>query len=272
MGNWSNFIEEIRNSIRSLGLEKNEECFYRGHINSTWLLMPGLFRNVNQVSTSRSRKGSVIPEDLWEIENDLYFEFKSRARELLKAELSDWDILFYMQHHGVKTRLLDWSESFGVALYFALHDKGSQSLLQEPCIWMLNPYALNEHFGHQRDLWEPESLNYYGNAENNSYSELLLDSYQEEKGSMFHWNYPVALYPARRSDRLANQSAYFTIHGNYIAPIEALCKGQSFLKKILIPHDLIPECLEHLALFGINEFGIYPDLDGLSRYLNEKNF
>ena len=272
MGNWSNFLDEVRDNILSFGLEKNEECFYRGHTSSNWSLMPGLLRGVNQSIPSKSRNKANLPKNLWEIESDLYYEFRSRARELLMTEVSDWDVLFYMQHHGVKTRLLDWSESFGVALYFALHDKGSQSLLQEPCIWMLNPYALNEHFEHQRDLWEPESLNYYANADNISYSELLLGNYNKEKGAMFHWDYPVALYPARRSDRLTSQSAYFTIHGNYISPIEVLCKGQPFLKKILITDDLIPECLEHLALFGINEFSIYPDLDGLSRYLNDKYF
>ncbi len=46
--------------------------------------------------------------------------FRAKARELNNSIYDDWDILFYMQHHGIKPRLLDWSDSFSVAVYFAL--------------------------------------------------------------------------------------------------------------------------------------------------------
>jgi hypothetical protein len=39
----------------------------------------------------------------------MFFEFRTRARQLYEADHTDWDVLFHMQHHGVPTRLLDWT-------------------------------------------------------------------------------------------------------------------------------------------------------------------
>ena len=58
---------------------------------------------------------------------------------------SNWDLLFKMQHYGVPTRLLDWSENLLAAAYFALmaapsHDHEGDCL---PIVWCLDPVAWN---------------------------------------------------------------------------------------------------------------------------------
>lgn len=260
---WLNFFKEIAQAKKDLGFEKNEECFYRGHSSVDHKLVPGLFRDV-------APKSKKISEALWDIESSMFYEFRSRAKEIHQGNLTDWDILFYMQHHGVKTRLLDWTENLGVAFYFSLLGKGNENF--SPCIWLLNPYRLNWKYHKSADLFSPENLAIWNKKEEeyNSYADLLLDT---DTSHIFWWNEPVALYPIRNVDRLASQGGYFTIHGNDIRAIEEIIvKENNIWKQIVIPLDAIEDCKLFLEQAGINEFTMFPDLDGLAKYLNRKNF
>jgi len=264
--NWSDFLADIKNKRDSLGFEENEECFYRGHSSNTWKLLPGLFRDPN--SSIKKGKEQLISEKLWWTESDLYYEFHARAKEIHDANLKDWDVLFYMQHHRVRTRLLDWTESFAVALYFAI----SGSNLDNPCIWILNPYEMNEKLHRTRDLWAAENLDCYIEGVNETYSELLLGIHEVEAGKMFYWFDPIALYPIRRNSRLTSQSGYFTIHGNNIVPLEDIENSKRYLVRVDIPINVIDDAKEFLKLAGVNDFTMFPDLDGLAKFLNNKYF
>jgi hypothetical protein len=264
---WFNFLAELEETKTQLGFETNEECFYRGHLQPDWTLSPGLLRNV------KPYKSKLITKEVWEVESDLYYEFRSRARVLHNENMSDWDVLFTMQHHKVRTRLLDWTEMIGVAVYFALFDYDASRLKEDclPCIWLFNPYTFNEHYHGSRDLWDPENLDYYDGS-NSSYSELLLGIHGSEGGKMFYWDEPIALYPLRKNDRLTSQGGYFTIHGNNILPIEDLPNKDQFLRQVFLPHEAVEDARRFLGQAGINDFTMFPDLDGLAKYLNSKYF
>jgi len=196
----------------------------------------------------------------------MFFEFRTRARQLYASENSDWDVLFHMQHHGVPTRLLDWTSVFGVALFFALHNYDPKSSM--PCVWIMNPYALNHATWNWYRLFSPKYLARDERANRSyEYSEILLNTHP------ISWTTPLAIYSHQRSERMFAQSGWFTIHGTTMGPIESMFAepvARHILKKIDVPHEAVPAARQFLESAGIGHRQLFPDLDGLARSIRNK--
>jgi hypothetical protein len=233
-------------------------------------LLPSLFRGYPQPKKKRDK----VWQYVWEQEQDLYFEFASRARQLHGSVDDDWDILFTMRHYGVPTRVLDWTETLGVAVYMALHHFGSgmpepvsATAKDPPCVWLLNPYELNRRStkGSANDLFDPKNLGwdaeegvYYG------YSELLL-----EDG--IGWNGPLAVYPRQRSDRMQAQRGWFTVHGDDFTPIEQRRNRERYLRQVMIPPEAMDGAFAFLKDAGLELFVLFPDLPSLAEHLRRRH-
>lgn len=123
------YLDEIKEFVSSF--ERPLVPYYRGVPNKEYGLIPSIFRN--------SEKWNEQYSSVTKLENNLFYDFCSYADGILNIK-HEWDIVFKMQHHGIPTRLLDWTESIGVALYFALMFSEETN---QPCIWVLDPYKLN---------------------------------------------------------------------------------------------------------------------------------
>jgi len=262
---WDAFLADIETARKQIGCSAldGEEAWFRGHTNSNFRLLPSLFRSFDDPNATKSW------DKIMQIESDLFWEFSARARQIHGKLENQWDILFAMQHYGTPTRLLDWSETLAVAIYFAILDIDTAPLmaaeeLPEPCIWVLNPYRLNKlEWGgdlvHPPYLgWEEDERDYY------EYSDLLVEGYMD-------WDWPTAIYPSHRTDRIAAQNGWFTIHGDEFVPMETLEGQDSFLRKVPLPQAAIESARTFLQLSGIHHYSIFADLESLSLHLREKN-
>lgn len=267
---WRHFLAEIDDARKELGYKEDwsgdRECYYRGHShsdgkNTEWTLLPSLFRcSMPEGISNRERKAHHKKR-----EYDLFFEFQARARELHTLSMSSWDVLFAMQHFKVPTRLLDWTEVFGVALHFALD--GWKPGGRPPCIWILNPYELNLRARGLRDLFSPKHLRSDSKTKKPlCYEELVL------KQKRLGWNLPIAVYPELKNNRLHAQHGSFTIHGDCGEPLDVQFQGKQkgVLRRVELPLEAVPEARKFLLQAGIDHQLLFPDLDGLATSLKFK--
>lgn len=253
-------MQNVQQARDGLGLRSHQECFFRGHADTGYQLKPSLFRDVSS-SEYQTQK----------VEGRSFFSFQAQARQLYENEMSGWDVLFHMQHHGVPTRLLDWTSVFGVALYFATLNWNAASA-RTPCVWLLNPYALNHAAWGLHRLFNPTYLARIEDL-NRSYdfSELLLGAHRDWKEKRFGWQTPLAIYTVQRSERMFAQSGWFTIHGTDTRSIEEMFPDRpDILRRVEVPPEIVPTVYEYLAGTGIGHRTLFPDLDGLARSICEK--
>lgn len=227
-------LDEVQKAI-----DKQPDLLFRGHSKADWTLLPSV-----------GRVKFTCFEKVGDFESSLYFDFVTRAGSLLSEDGDSWSVAFTMQHHGLPTRLLDWTEAFSTALYFAL--EGAKSTC---AVWLLDPYQLNlESFDSQK-IYNPSTLR-------GDYSEYFLDNEKKLEGKV------VAISPLRHNPRIFSQKSGFTLHEDLVNPLELLFPNA--VKKITIPKSAQKDARRFLRLSLINEFTLFPDLDGLARELKKE--
>src|SRR6185503_18203105 len=128
--------------VRATSVAAYVELFSSGRLarpgQTRWYRGDGLTRTRRALLPSIARTPSSIGRE-WQI----YQHFRQNAAAYLPhATLSEWDWMLYMRHYHALTRLLDWTESPLVALYFAVENKALDG--REGAVWCLDPERLNE--------------------------------------------------------------------------------------------------------------------------------
>lgn len=232
---WSTFLESVKQAKADLG--SPEILWYRGHPSSRFYLLASLLRYKNGIQK----------------EKHLFASFRKFSDRILKRRESEWETLFEMQHYGVPTRLLDWSETFGIALFFATMYNQTRHPGQDAAVYLLNPIALNKISGINQIFRVPEDESKFG------YTKIYWDH------SPFAATAPIAIEPIFINDRMLAQRGVFTVHHDKIDPIEHVFP--TAIKKVILPSAVIPSAIEFLELSNLNIFTVFPDLAGLSDYL-----
>jgi hypothetical protein len=186
----------------------------------------------------------------------LFHRFKARAIGLLaEQERTDWGVVFAMQHLGLPTRLLDWTESFPCALYFAQQKRKPSD---DAAIFMFTPEQHN-----QAVIGNEGVVSLGGDAA----KKTTVETHFYHPGILCNGDdmETLAVEPELTNARMVAQRSAFTLCGASFQPLEQ--KYSRFIRRIVLPAKDFHEAQAFLDLAGQTHFGYFPDLDGLRDHL-----
>jgi len=189
------------------------------------------------------RLGRTHKADLKSIEYQLFDSFRRAASGYTHQPVEDeWDWLALAQHHGLATRLLDWTKNPLAALWF-----GSASVSPDDSsgsiVWAFDPAS--------------------------SSSEHV--SQTEESQSPFRIESVMLYRPVQITRRIGAQMGCFTIHPMFDGKLQKLNDSSSIygnIRCLKIESRHFNEIRSGLKSIGISQSTLFPDLDGVAVDLN----
>ena len=273
MSEWAEILELVQEQIQS-AKGRGRSLWFRGHRDVEWKMRSTAHRYILDLMEEGGKdidgdfRATDYPPMIRDQFKSFYQDFKSKAWDLLAPEeRQPWGIVFAMQHHGIPTTLLDLSESFAVATYFANCERLPDS---DAAIYLIEPEKINV----ANPLVGRESLVGIGDDDPDSPSTSGSEYYhpgiafedfpKEEQPPLA----PMAISPILINARMRAQCARFIICGDDFVPIEDRCPEA--VTKIPLPAKTYQDSLEWLELVGMSSFMLFPDLEGVRKDFEDK--
>ncbi len=257
------YIAIVFNIYKKNNKAAKKHFMFRGLSNSSYKLEPSIFRHKNSLKQIK--------------EKEVLLDFKQYAKEhnLNYDFIYECDmVLGDMQHHGIPTRLLDWTVSPLTALYFACQNSRSccSDSDHDAVVYMLDPWTYNSTIVNyqQPQIHEihilARSLLAYG--WDLCYIEKLLrmrfpDCCLTNENVEDHFAY-VGTFTNKNK---LHQRGCFTIAGTGSLIFDSSIIAKQHLEAIYIPKAAKPKILDELNMLYINDYSVYPNLEGISRMI-----
>jgi len=238
---------ELLQGLSELGKQvgADEVVWFRGHASSTYSLLPSIARNPNGIAR----------------ESMLSKRFKQNAHPFRHMPpTSEWEWLFLMQHFGVPTRLLDWTESPLTALYFTVFDDSGKDN-HDGHLWALVPTKFNHDVPRIRPQ-VPIDIPCFG-------VDAILDTYRPDQMSLDPMTnlLPVAALAHRQNERIMAQMGVFTIMHRDTTPLERL--ADAHLARFIIPAAAKPTIKAELFNLRVTKLMLFPELASVALLAKE---
>jgi hypothetical protein len=196
-----------------------------------------------------------------ELERQLMRAFRKYAMQDAVAHDTAWDWLALGQHHGLPTRLLDWTYSPYVALHFATQNRERYD--RDGVVWCIDYVRAHEQLPMTlRAALEEEGANLFTTE--------LLDEAAPELGDLEQYGEDFVLFvePPSFDARIVNQYALFSVVSRAQARLDDwIAHHDDIAARVVIPAQLKWEVRDKLDQANITERVLFPGLDGICRWL-----
>lgn len=249
---WQELVFELSRFHNSLWI-------FRGVGNEKYDLTP----KIGRPKTISVMHGIEKKFDLLELERRIFKQFRARAVPHVRGNPSDWELLVIAQHHGLPTRLLDWTRNPYAAAFFAMTDSGNKDYEE------VDPL-------HDSDLIDVDRSTLTGATGKSSrfvrdncaviyawYAPTVLDTKKTPCPFNGYKQQVMLLNPPHIDQRIIAQDGVFTVFHDPKTPLE-----KAKTRRILIQKEDRVFFLKRLFRMGIHHASLFPDLDGIANHLS----
>jgi len=242
----------------SINTKRHRSSFvYHGLSNTSFELANSLRRNCKHLSA--------------ELESSILRNFTKYAlAEYPALDTSVWQQMILGQHHGLPTRLLDWTYSPLTAMHFATTENNLDKMEKHDCVvWKIDIEEIHKTLPQKYyDVLQRENaliftVDMLGKAAPDT------EKYDRDMGK----DSMVIIEPPSIDPRIINQYSYFSIIPQGMESVEKfLAENTENTVKYIIKKELRWRIRDMLDQLNINERTVYPGLDGLSKWLARHYF
>ncbi len=246
---WNELVEAVYGDSWKTGLSRYRSDYaFRGLSDCTYKLKNSFLRNCG-----------LKPE----LEYHILRNFRKYARTSEPSQVNtQWKSMILAQHHGLPTRLLDWTFSPFVAMHFATTNTEKFDI--DGVIWMVDFVKVN--------AITPQPLKGMLESEKcNAFTAEMLEAHfdtLQQFDEIFGSDQAVFFEPPSLDDRIVNQYALFSVISNPTAIFDSWLENhKDIYRRIIIPKELKWEVRDKLDQANITERVLFPGLDGLVSWL-----